>query len=153
MSNITGIKEKKARPSNRAKPETFSTPERKTDSFLVKLSPKDHDRIREAAAALNLSKSEFVVGEAVQKYEELAGKKEFQHLEELDGKWFYSGRKLEVFQNFYLMSTSEYNEKQGTWADLYSLPRAAITEARTLCLINKKKEYEAWVREYEKEDD
>lgn len=151
--NITKLKEKKASSGKRKKTESFQDRERKTDSFLVKLSPQDHDRIRLAAATLNQSKSEFVVSLALKKYQELGGSASHQHLEEKDGKWFYRGRKLEVFQNYYLFSTSKYSSEPQTWADLYSLPAVAVDEARQLCMIGEKKAYEAWVREYEKEEE
>lgn len=123
----------------------------KSDSFLLKISPSDHDKIRKASEILHLSKSEFVLGYALKRANEVLYQTEYEHLEEVGSTWNFKGRKLSVFLNFYLLAHSEYADSE--WADLYSLPVAAVREARKLCNGPAADIYKQWVEQYESEDE
>lgn len=130
---------------------TIKHNELKSDSFLLKVSLSDHDKIRKAAEIMNISKSEFVLGLALRKADEVLNKSEFDHIQKLNGEWGFRNRKLKVFENFYLLASSEYSDAD--WADLYSLPLSAVREARQLCEHLDIAAYTAWVESYEKEDE
>lgn len=68
-------------------------------------------------------------------------------LENIAGDWFFKGRKLRVFQNFYFFSTSALSASE--WIEFYELTMEAMTEARNLCLASEKEAYKKWCHEWE----
>jgi len=125
--------------------------ELKSESFLLKVSPTDHDKIRKASEILHLSKSEFVLGYALKIADAVLHQTKYEYLEDTDSTWNFKGRKLPVFLNFYLSNQSGYSDTE--WADLYSLPVAAVREARKLCSGSAAEAYKQWVEQYESEEE
>ncbi|MFW7377486.1 MAG: DUF1778 domain-containing protein [Oligoflexus sp.] len=124
---------------------------KKTEVLNLRITSDLHDAIKQVAKAHNQSKTEFVIRqliEAVQK--ELQGRF-YQHIEERDGKLFFKGRRLEVFQNYLFFSQSKLDVQE--WADTYNLPTEAINEARLACEGSHSDAYLQWKEEFEKDDD
>jgi len=112
-----------------------------------RVSEADQSIIQNAAIITGLEVSEFLRQAALEK---AASGEPVDQLEKNDGEWFYKGRKLKVFENYYYLTQTGDSEKE--WADLYGIPLAAVKQAKRLCQKIANKEYENWVEYWENEE-
>lgn len=119
--------------------------ERKEESFLIKVSAREHDILKKAAKILGTTKSEFVLGNAVSKAQEVLGSERYSHLEEREGILYFKGRNLRVFDCYYLMKSQ--NETISDWCDIYVIPPRAMREAESACTVFRNQDYEKRVFE------
>lgn len=76
---------------------------------------------------------------------------EYKHLEKKDGRWFFAGRKLAVFENVFFFKNAPWHPSRREWEETYGFSEEDFDEALA-CVEAHSDDYERWVADFLKTD-